>query len=57
LAFKLILPSEKQTELEMLTANAALEQQSAKYYYTQITQDIRSSLDPKQIFKTAARNL
>lgn len=48
----------KQTELEIATANAALEQQiQRKLLLTQITQEIRSSLDLKQIFHTAATEI
>jgi len=48
----------KQTELEIATANTALEQQiQQKLLLTQITQEIRSSLDPKQILQTAATEI
>ena len=48
----------KQTELEIATTNAALKQQmQRKLLLTHITQEIRSSLDPKQIFQTAAAEI
>lgn len=48
----------KQIELEIATTNAALEQQmQRKLLLTQITQEIRSSLEPKQIFQTAATEI
>ena len=48
----------KETELEIATAAAALERQmQRKLLLTQITQEIRSSLKPKQIFQTAATRI
>ncbi|MGC1396549.1 MAG: PAS domain-containing protein, partial [Coleofasciculaceae cyanobacterium] len=48
----------KQTELEIETKNAALKQQMLrKLLLTQITQEIRSSLEPEQIFQTAAAEI
>lgn len=48
----------KQTELEIDTKNAALKIQILrKLLLTQITQEIRSSLDPNQIFQTAATEI
>lgn len=48
----------KQTELEIATASAALEKQmQRKLILSQITQEIRSSLSPKQIFQTAATEI
>jgi two-component system sensor histidine kinase/response regulator len=48
----------KHTELEIETKNAALKiQMLRKLLLTQITQEIRSSLDPTQIFQTAATEI
>ena len=52
------ITARKQTEIEMATATAALEQQmQRKLLLNQITQEIRSSLKPKQIFQTAATQI
>lgn len=48
----------KQVEIELATAKATLEQQiRRKLLLSQINEEIRSSLDPAQIFKTAATKI
>ncbi len=48
----------KQAEFEIKAATAALEQQIQRVLlHERITQDIRSSLDPKQVFQTAANQI